>query len=299
MEALYDRAKKQVAKEKEMYPMSFLNGKKSRLILLGALMGTLLVAVVGMMTNINTAAAREVSSSKAIVYLKHTPYGLVDLKWNPKSEDLTVQIGLVGLAQNSTHPAHIHLGDCNSNGPVKYMLNNVVANAAGIGISTTVIKKVKGGIPATGWYINVHNGPGLKPAAQFIPIACANISNPHKANALRVRLGATSAPDQAVYGRAQLSLKDNILTVIVTVHGLVPGSKHAEHIHVGNCLYQVPGNVLYMLKNLVADKYGNATATTVIKNVKGIPANGWYVNVHRTTNLSTQTGFDPIACGNV
>ncbi|MGH2481590.1 MAG: hypothetical protein ACRDHW_18205 [Ktedonobacteraceae bacterium] len=39
--------------------------------------------------------------------------------------------------------------------------------------------------------------------------------------------------------------------------------------------------------------------TTTIQNVTGIPSTGWYVNVHRGTDLSTQTGFDPIACGDV
>jgi hypothetical protein len=30
-----------------------------------------------------------------------------------------------------------------------------------------------------------------------------------------------------------------------------------------------------------------------------IPARGWYINLHNSTDLSTQTGFDPIACGDV
>ena len=184
-------------------------------------------------------------------------------------------------------------------GPVKYMLNNVVADAAGVGTSITVIKDVDGGIAARGWSINVHNGPGLTPADQFIPIACGNISNPHKEHALTLRLGATSGANQAAAGLSLLTLKNHTLTVIVAVSGLVPGSVHAEHIHVGTCERQVPGTVMYMLKNLVADKHGNATAVTVIKNVERIPEHGWYVNIHRTTMLINQTGFDPIACGNV
>jgi hypothetical protein len=39
--------------------------------------------------------------------------------------------------------------------------------------------------------------------------------------------------------------------------------------------------------------------TTTINNVTSIPSSGWYVNVHHSTVLSTQTGFDPIACGDV
>ena len=57
--------------------------------------------------------------------------------------------------------------------------------------------------------------------------------------------------------------------------------------------------VVYMLKNLVGGSDGDATATTVIHGVHSIPEHGWYINVHRTTDLSNQTGFDPISCGNV
>jgi hypothetical protein len=231
--------------------------------------------------------------------LRHTPFGKATLKWDPKSKDLTVTISLVGLAGNSTHPAHIHLGDCDDNGPILYPLNNVVANAAGDAKMTTVIHKVEGGIPASGWYVNVHNGPTLATPAQAIAIACGNVHNPKHVQTVETFLGATPSPNQAVSGSATLTLNNQTLTVTVTVSGLVPGSVHPEHIHAGSCQSQLPGTIVYPLNNLVGDNNGNATATTVIKNVKAIPEHGWYVNVHRSTNLTTQTGFDPIACGNV
>ena len=279
--------------------MYFIQGSRHKLIMFGAVMGVLLIAISSVIASDIAASAHNVDGNKSFALLHHTPYGYTDLKWDAKSENLTVTIKLVGLTQNSTHPAHIHLGDCKAMGPVKYMLNNVVADAAGVGTSKTVIKDVDGGIVASGWSINVHNGPGLAPADQFIPIACGNISNPHKEHNLRVLLGATNGANQAAIGISLLTLKNHTLTVIVAVRGLVPGSVHAEHIHVGTCERQVPGSVMYMLKNLVADKYGNAAAVTVLKNVARIPEHGWYVNVHRTTMLMNQTGFDPIACGNV
>ncbi|MBA2395136.1 MAG: CHRD domain-containing protein [Ktedonobacteraceae bacterium] len=278
--------------------MSFLKESKHKLIMFGALILVLILAVFGGIASNIAASARDVEGNRSYALLQHTPYGYTLLKWDAKSENLTVTIKLVGLTQNSTHPAHIHLGDCKAMGPVKYMLNNVVANAAGVGTSSTVIKDVDGGI-ASGWSVNVHNGPMLAPADQFIPIACGNISNPHHEHALAVRLGATSAANQAAAGISLLTLKNHTLTVLVAVRGLVPGSVHAEHIHVGTCERQVPGTVMYMLKNLVADKNGNATAITVIKNVERIPEHAWYVNIHRTTMLMDQTGFDPIDCGNV
>jgi hypothetical protein len=249
-----------------------------------------------------TAVASD-STDQVGVPLRHTPSGHAWLQWDPQTKDLKVTIDLTGLAANSTHPAHIHLGVCTSNGPIKYMLNNVDANAAGDATSTTVIHNVEKGIPAHGWYINVHNGPRLQPADQFIPLACGEINHSNTSSSqvqtVRIALGATNADDQSASGSARLTLKDEVLTVVVTVHRLVPGSRHAEHIHAGSCQQQLPGTIVYMLKDLAADKDGNATATTVIKDGEHIPTSGWYINVHRTTDLSNQTGFDPIDCGDV
>jgi hypothetical protein len=279
--------------------MSFSQGNVRKLIMFGLVGVALLVSLAGLIASHMAASAHGVDEYNAYALLQHTPYGNAELKWNDDSKNLTVTITLVGLTQNSTHPAHIHLGNCNAMGPVKYMLNNVVANAAGVGTSTTVIPNIAAGIAANDWSINVHNGPTLTPADQFIPIACGNIHNPHKAHYLKVQLGATNAANQATAGISLLTLKDHTMTVIVVVSGLVPGSVHADHIHVGTCQKQVPGTVMYMLNNLVADKYGNASSITTLHNVTHIPDKGWYVNVHRTTILTTQTGFDPIACGNV
>jgi hypothetical protein len=216
---------------------------------------------------------------------------------------LTVTIELTGLAPNSTHPAHIHQGVCTSNGAVIYSLNNVVANAAGNGTSTTTIANIAQGIPASGWYINVHNGPNMTPADQFLPIACGNVNNPNTAltnvQTVKTPLSSANTADQNVSGKASLHLAGKTLTVTVNVHGLTPGSSHAQHIHAGSCENQTPGTILYMLNNLTADSSGNASSTTVINNVSGIPSSGWYINVHRSTDVSTQTGFDPIACGNI
>jgi hypothetical protein len=285
-----------------MQRMSIMNRVLNRLIVSGVL-GALLLAIFAFASPAALAKTNGEGSAQASANLRHTPYGTATLKWDPQNEKLWVTIKLTGLAPDSTHPAHIHAGDCDDNGPIVYMLNNVVADNGGNADVTTVISAVEKGIPASGWYINVHNGPGLSPADQFIPIACGNVSNSNtslqQVQNVQVSLGATDAPNQAAWGNAQLTLKDGTLTVVVTVHGLVPGSVHAEHIHAGSCQNQIPGTVVYMLKNLVGDSNGNATATTVIHDVKSIPEDAWYVNVHRTTDLTTQTGFDPIACGNV
>ena len=282
--------------------MSLMN-RKMYLLVTASLLGILLLIAFAASSHAASARASGGGSDHAFAQLRHTPFGTATLKWDPKSEDLTVTISLVGLAGNSTHPAHIHVGDCDDNGPILYPLNNVVANSAGDAHTTTVIPDVEGGIPASGWYVNVHNGPTLATPAQAIAIACGNVHNANTSlnhvQTAETFLGATPDPNQAVSGSATLKLHKETLTVTVTVQGLVPGSVHPEHIHAGSCQSQLPGTIVYPLNNLVADQNGNATATTVIQNVKTIPQNAWYINVHRSTNLTTQTGFDPIACGNV
>ncbi|QBD78897.1 CHRD domain-containing protein [Ktedonosporobacter rubrisoli] len=237
------------------------------------------------------------------VQLRHTPYGAASLRWNPQTQSLHVTIKLVGLAPNSTHPAHIHLGDCNSNGKILYTLNKVVTGASGEAEVSTTISHVKNGIPANKWYINVHNGPNLSTPEQAIPIACGNVHNTrtsrHQEQDTTVILDSTDAPNQAAFGHAQLKLERHTLTVIVTVHGLVPGSTHPAHIHAGRCENQVPGSIVYPLHALTANKNGDATSTTTIRHVQKVPQNSWYVNVHRSPNLTTQTGFDPIVCGDI
>ena len=263
-----------------------------------AMTGVMVALLLTMLATAGPAAFAS-GESQAHATLQHTPRGTATLSWNSESENLTVTIKLFGLAGNSTHPAHIHGGDCDDNGPIVYPLNNVVANAAGDATVTTVIHEVEGGIPDGAWYVNVHNGPGLMPAAQFDPIACGNVLNPARANSVVVSLGSTTAPNQAASGSARLTLSGETLTVVVTVSGVVPDSVHPAHIHAGSCESQLPGSIVYPLNSLVGDANGNAKSRTVINDVESIPQDAWYVNVHRSTDLTTQTGFDPIACGNV
>ena len=235
--------------------------------------------------------------------LMHVPVGTATLNWDPTSKTLMVKVSLTGLAPNSIHPEHIHTGSCAKQGAVLHPLAMLNADAHGNATATTTIPNVVGGIPASGWYVNVHNGPGLSPADQFLPIVCGDVNNSNTSTsaAQSVQVTLSSAPavstGQAAMGTAELTLNGSTLTVKVTLSGLAPNSSHANHIHLGSCMMQ--GKVLYPLMTLVADASGNATATTTITNVSSIPSSGWYVNVHNSTALTTQTGFDPIACGDV
>lgn len=287
--------------------MSFLHQKPARLLLAASALGLLVImgvvfATLSFVFNDSLALTQGGYSIKEVtVGLQHVPVGSTNLKWNAKTQDLTVTMVMSGLAPNSTHPAHIHSGNCNSNGPAKYTLNDVTGDKVGDGSSTTTIHNVASGVPATGWYILIHNGPGLNTPDQFTPIACANIENGATSvqhnQMVWGKLGPTNAANQSAHGNAKLTLNHNTLTVVVTLDGLVPDSAHAAHIHAGSC--QSQGGIVYMLNNVVANARGHAQVTTVIHNVQRIPGRGWYVNVHYSTDISTQTGFDPIACGNI
>ncbi|GCF09636.1 CHRD domain-containing protein [Dictyobacter arantiisoli] len=246
-----------------------------------------------------TVSAQKSATTTATAKLLHSPLGKAQLVYDQSNQTLTVTIRQVGLTPNSTHPAHIHAtGTCqNPVDTIKYPLNNVVANSTGMGTSITTIANVKTGIPATGWFINVHNGPNLVPAAQYAPISCGMISNASGATAVTTVLGPTTSPNESAMGTGSLSLTNGTLTVTLKISGLAPNSMHAAHIHAGNCLNT--GKVLYDLSPLQADSNGSVTKTMTFSNVPAIPSTGWDINVHYTNNIATQTGYNPILCGNI
>ncbi len=288
--------------------------RRINLFTLFSILATLLLVGCGGTTTNNPPASTPTTGSTTIAStpasgtttatatLKHVPNGTATLNWDPAKHTLAVKLTLVGLAPDSTHPAHIHAGSCSNQGKIVYPLQNVVADAHGTATTTSTVDNVMN-IPATGWYLNVHNGPGLTTDDEFLPIVCGDIvsSNTTITAAQSIQVTMNAAPPasvgQSATGTAQLTLSGGTLTVKLTVNKLAPNSTHAAHIHSGSCASQGP--VLYPLMTLTADASGNASTTTTIPNVSAIPSSGWYVNVHRTTALSTQTGFDPVACGDV
>ncbi len=272
-------------------------------------------------TSVNNGVQRLAATSTAssggataTATLRHQPVGNANLKWDPNDHMLTAQLTMTGLAPNSVHPVHINEGSCASSASASasgtgtptasralYPLVNATSDAHGV-LNTTSKVSVPAGIPAKNWYLAVYNGPGLSTAAQATPIACGDIVNhdvsTKSAQSVQVPLSApTNASSQNASGTAHLTLNGHTLTVQVTLEGLAPKTEHMAHIHSGTCASQ--GAVVYPLTTLKADASGKAVSTTTIQNVITIPASGWYVNVHDSNDLSTQTGFDPIACGDV
>lgn len=296
-----------------MLTRSLINRKSDLFALLSLLAVLMLVACGGGATSAPpptpTAAHTATPSSSATssaattsVTLRHMPYGTADLSWNPSNRTLMGRLSLFGLAPSSTHPTQIYMGSCNSLGNVIYRLSNVYADGHGVA-NTTSTNIVPSGIPATGWAIVMHNGPGLSSADQSLPILCADVTNAHPSTTTTqsVHIVMQSAPrnsaGETVNGIAQLALSGSTLTVKLTMSGFEPNSSHAAHIHSGSCASQGP--VIYPLATLMANAQGNASTTTTISKVTSIPSSGWYVNVHHSTNISTQTGFNPVACGDV
>ena len=110
-----------------------------------------------------------------------TPQGGAGLGYNSRRHTLTVTVHARGLTPGP-HAAHIHLGSCRSQGPVEYMLRDLVANRHGAIVhAVRVITNVMTSIPAHGWYLNIHQGNSGdilrngQPTIFFRPLLCADI----------------------------------------------------------------------------------------------------------------------------
>jgi hypothetical protein len=275
-------------------------------------------------TALPTPSASPPSVVTATATLAHVPTGTVTMQWSATTRELTVTVTMTGLGPNSTHPAHIHSGTCANTGGVLYPLNPVVADASGDATATTTVSPVANGIPATGWAVNVHTGPGLTPADQYRSIGCVDVANPSHADSFTGSLLPQPGPGNDVTGTATVVLDTvaHTLGVSLTVQGLDPNTEHPAHIHLGSCEFQGP--VIFpapgpetapsvtptttpsvtatasaaamppvtVTPSVTATGYGATSTATA-----SVP--GWYVNVHNTTALTTQVGFTPLSCGDV
>jgi len=112
-----------------------------------------------------------------------TPRGRATISYNARHRTLTVTVHASGITPGP-HAAHIHLGSCQSQGPVKYMLRDLVANRRGrIVRAVRVFTNVPRPVPARGWYLNIHQGNSSnilsngQPTIFFRPLICADISS--------------------------------------------------------------------------------------------------------------------------
>ncbi len=110
-----------------------------------------------------------------------TPRGRATISYNAARQTLTVTVHASGVTPGA-HAAHIHLGSCMSQGPVTYMLRDLVAGRRGrIAHAVRVFTHVTAPIPAHGWYLNIHQGnsgnilSNGQPTIFFRPLLCADI----------------------------------------------------------------------------------------------------------------------------
>jgi hypothetical protein len=234
--------------------------------------------------------------------LKHNPTGKASLSWNPTSKILQVTLSLTGLAPNSVHPAHIHLGSCEQspNGQIVYPLTDVKADAQGNITKASATTTISG----------VANGPTLSAELQMRWLACGNVSSVQTGSdglqTAQANLGPTISADEHVQGTATLSLQGDQLKVVLQLHGLVAGgTPHMAHIHTGSCTSQ--GAVVVPLNMVTVDGQGNGTSTTLI-SLTSLPTTTvgpFYINVHEgqmpknANQPIPQEDFNPIACGNI
>lgn len=110
-----------------------------------------------------------------------TPQGGATVVYSGSRHTLTVTVHARGVAPGR-HAAHIHVGSCMSQGPVLYMLRDLIANRRGVIVhAVRVFAGVTTPIPARGWYLNIHQGnsgdilSNGQPTIFFRPLLCANI----------------------------------------------------------------------------------------------------------------------------
>ena len=131
--------------------------------------------------DINPAASTTLQMAPLPQYGDH-PQSQAILGYDPTAKTLTVSVRATGLVAGSAHAVHIHSGSCDSQGAVKYPLNDLVASSSGVAETTTVIQNVDEAPPASGWYVNVHLGSSDQieqngqPTLYFAPILCGNVS---------------------------------------------------------------------------------------------------------------------------
>src|SRR6266480_1898722 len=128
-------------------------------------------------TPTTAAAASPAVTSSAHANLAHVPNGRAELSWDQASQRLKVTLTMGGLAPDSTHPTELRLGSCSHPGQLLYQLKNTASDAAGNGSETSVVEHVAQNIPASGWYIVLHNGPLLQTADEVVAITCGDVAH--------------------------------------------------------------------------------------------------------------------------
>ncbi len=84
-----------------------------------------------------------------------------------------VELQVTGLAADSQHVSHIHVGSCQQTGGIIYALNPVIADGTGAADTKTLVHATYP--PAGGhWYVVVHAGPDMQ-GTNAAYLLCGNL----------------------------------------------------------------------------------------------------------------------------
>ena len=124
--------------------------------------------------------------------------------------------------------------------------------------------------------------------------ACAPMGSAAKVVTLSPSGALATAEASKVAGTANIAvLGDGTTKITLKLAGMVAGSKHAAHVHVGSCVNQ--GGVVIPLPDVVAGADGSGSSEKVIQT-GSIPAAA-YVNVHQKGSDEGVGGG--ISCGDI
>lgn len=140
------------------------------------------IAETGLLSGMNVYSLHAITvGASGVSYGR--PAGLASLVYNASAQTLTITVTAAGLTPGP-HAAHIHLGSCQDQGNVKYMLADFIADAHGLILHQTRVVTGVTSVPGPGsWYLNLHMG-GMSqilangsPTAYFRPMLCTNITS--------------------------------------------------------------------------------------------------------------------------
>lgn len=84
-----------------------------------------------------------------------------------------LELQITGLAADSQHVSHIHIGSCQQTGAIIYALNPVIADGTGAADTKSLVHATYP--PAGGhWYVVVHAGPDMQ-GANATYLLCGNL----------------------------------------------------------------------------------------------------------------------------
>jgi hypothetical protein len=199
---------------------------------------------------------------------------------------LTVALKITKLDANTRYAARVQQGACAANGAEVVALPDLLTDEDGTARLWITLATAAGVNAAqTGLAVNVL---AYGPAGAILPgVTCGAVDAPLGRAFGKVQ---PSVAGGTVKGDAYVKQGGGIARVDIRLKGLVPGSVHAQHIHLGSCAAQ--GGIVVPLPDAVADDEGEYRA---ILPVAGVTANvvggGYYYNVHESPTPTVGAGI--------